>query len=65
MSDLLESRDIFYPPNFGRFGREASFSTPTGDCTSVRRLFAFSSRSHQAVQKCLRVQTRKRLNCRP
>jgi hypothetical protein len=32
--------DIFYPPNFGCLGRKASFSTPTGVSTSLRRLFA-------------------------
>ena len=29
MSDLLESRDIFYPQNFDHLRRKVSFSTPT------------------------------------
>jgi hypothetical protein len=33
--------DIFYPPNFDGLMPKGSFSTATGDFTSLRRLFAF------------------------
>jgi hypothetical protein len=40
LNDLLGSQDIFYPPKFARLGWNASFSTATGDSTSLRFCFA-------------------------
>ena len=41
ISDLLGFQGILNPQNFGGLRRKGSFSTPTGDYTSVRLLFAF------------------------
>jgi hypothetical protein len=39
ISDLLGSHDIFYPPNFGRLGRKASFSQPRDITPTIGKAF--------------------------